>query len=74
MIESLPIDNVRFSQAIYLRGSMDTNVKVGRYNCTITEEKGGVVIDIPADKQNNAQRFVTRIPYSKILQIEFKVS
>jgi len=69
----LEIQNVRFSEAMFLRGAMSNNILQGQYNAKITFDKGGVMIDIPeVTEGNKAPRFLTLVPFSKIKQIEFK--
>ena len=64
------VENVRFSEAIFLRGSMVTNIKAGYFHCELTEEAGGIVIDLPATK--DAPHFITKVPFSKVRQVEYK--
>lgn len=72
-MNELEIDNVRFSEAMFIRGEMLTNIKQGHHLATVTFDKGGVMIDVPEIKgPMAAPRFITLVPFSKIKQIEFK--
>ncbi len=67
------ISNIRYREAVYLSGTMETNTKAGHRNCVLTLDKGGVIVDIPAEPTRNAPAFSTLVPFSNIKQIEFDV-
>lgn len=73
--KKMEIDNIRFKESVYTGGAMNSNVKVGWRNCTLTMEPMGVRIDIPEEKApgKQAPALSVIVPYSNIKQIELKV-